>query len=199
MKRTFQRSWRRPSIVMADAETAGKTASLWRRAGAFGLDYVLIAAYVGLVIGAGLALRAGAPLVSARLFADPLRGQLIGFAVLTVPVTLYFALSEATAAKAPWGKRLTALKVVTLAGGGMSTGQSVVRSGLKFVPWELSHTAIWQLSAGAPSSQAAATAVLGVAWLLIGANIASALFDTRKRTIYDRLAMTRVIRSVGTH
>ena len=127
------------------------TASLPARAAAFGLDYLLIAAYLVVAVGAGVLLRLLAPEPSRAVFRDPLRGELTGSVVLTLPITLWFALSERSTAGGTWGKRRMRLRVVTGDGRRLSLGRSLLRSGLKFLPWELAHAVIWQFSAAGPT------------------------------------------------
>lgn len=169
------------------------TASLARRAAAFGLDYLLIAAWLVIVVGAGALLRVAAPDVAAGLFADPVRAEALGFLMLTLPVALYFALSEAGPGGATWGKRRLGLRVVTDAGNELGLGRSLLRTALKFVPWELTHAIIWRFATPGSAPEGLLDAGLVVVWLLIAANIVTALLDADRRTLYDRLAGTRVV------
>jgi RDD family. len=121
---------------------SGAAAALPRRIAAFAVDYVFIAAYLLVVVGAGALLRLVATGLAANLFADPLRAELIGFLTLTVPVSLYFVIGEASPAGATWGKRRMGLRVVTSRGARLTLGRSVLRTSLKFVPWELTHALI---------------------------------------------------------
>ena len=168
-------------------------ASLRTRSAAFALDYVLIAAYLGLLVAVGLVVRLAAPDISSAMFGGPISGELTGFLLLTLPVTLYFAVSEHSAAEGTWGKRRLGLRVVTAAGGRLGLGRSLLRSGLKFAPWELAHAAIWQFTFAGPRAPAALDVVLGVVWLLVGLNFLSALVDRRHRALYDLLAGTAVL------
>ena len=178
-----------------DQQTGALTqpASLRSRAAAFGIDYVLIAAYLGLLVAVGLVVRLAAPDVSGALFGSPISGELTGFLLLTLPVTLYFAVSEHSAAEGTWGKRRLGLRVVTAAGGRLGLRRSLLRSGLKFAPWELAHAAIWQFTFAGPRPPAALDVVLGVVWVLVGLNFLSALIDRRHRALYDLLAGTAVL------
>lgn len=169
------------------------TASLPRRAAAFGLDYILIAAWLVLVVAAGAILRVVAPDLAANLFADPISGEATGFLLLTLPVALYFALSEAGPDGATWGKRRLGLRVVTDAGEPLSLGRSVLRTALKFVPWELAHAVIWRFATPGSAPELVLDAGLVVVWLLVGANLVAALLDSERRTLYDRFSGTRVV------
>lgn len=186
-----------PSASMAAPDPVADrlaTATLVARTAAFGLDYVLIAAYLVVVVGAGVLLRLVAPGESRALFSDPLWGELTGFLGLTLPVTSYFALSERSAAGATWGKRRMRLRVVASGGRRLGLGRSLLRSGLKFLPWELAHAVIWQFSAAGPNPPWVLNAGLVGVWLLVGSNLLSARVDRRRRTLYDRAAGTVVIR-----
>lgn len=170
-------------------------AGLWIRSAAFGFDYVPIAAYLATLVAVGaLAGRSSPSLVNA-LFGGPFSGEAIGFLLITLPVGLYFALSEASPRRATWGKRRIGLQVTDLEGGRISVARSLVRTGLKFVPWELAHACIWQISFA--GDQSSPLYVLGFAavWLAVGANLLSGLLSPARQTLYDRLAGTLVVRS----
>ena len=63
-------------------------AGLWPRALAFGVDYILIAAYLVVLVAAGVAVRALAPGLAGAAFGNPFAGELTGFVLITLPVTL---------------------------------------------------------------------------------------------------------------
>lgn len=167
---------------------------LWDRSRAFAWDYLIVAAYLAMLVAGGAALGRYSPSVSSALFGDPIVGQLAGFLLITVPVTCYFALSEASARQATWGKVRMRLKVVDNQGRPLSTARSFGRTAVKFVPWELAHACIWQVNfAGDPSAPVYAIGFIAV-WPLVGANIVSLLVSPAKQTLYDRLAGTVVER-----
>ncbi len=70
-------------------------ASVWQRFGAFLLDYLIIAAYIVLLIIVSVGLGFG-PLRSVfrAMFADPNISEFSAFLLLVLPVILYFALFE---------------------------------------------------------------------------------------------------------
>ncbi len=170
-------------------------AGLWIRLLAFGLDYVPIAAYLGLVVGAGAGLNRLAPHVVHGLFGNPARAELTGFALITLPVALYFALSEASASQGTWGKRVLGLKVVDGLGRRLGLFRSLGRSALKFVPWELAHAWIWQITFARDPSSARYTLGLVVVWVLVALNAASVVVSRDRRALYDRAAGTLVERA----
>jgi uncharacterized RDD family membrane protein YckC len=119
--------------------------------------------------------------------------QLVAFAVLTLPVTGWFAAWEATPRGATPGKRLLGLQVLTTDHGGLSLPRSLSRTALKFtIPWELAHTAVWNMLVwpGDPSI-AVDTLLLGVANAAIAVYLVS-LFVGSRRTPYDRVVGTSV-------
>jgi uncharacterized RDD family membrane protein YckC len=170
-------------------------APLRRRLLAFGLDYILIAAYLVVLVGAGVLLRAAAPDIAAALFGGPAVGELVGFLALTLPISLYFTLLEASPAGATWGKRRVGLRVVGPGDAPLSIGRSALRTALKFVPWELSHALIWRYAFAAGDPPLYLDLGLIVVWLLIGANVASAVLVRDHRSLYDLLSGTSVVTS----
>ena len=175
-------------------DAARTPAGLWVRLLAFALDYVLIAAYLVILIAAGILVSRFAQPVAAALFGGPVSGEATGFLLITAPISLYFALSEASSRQATWGKARQGLKVTGVEGERLSVARSLVRTALKFVPWELAHACIWQISfAGDPSSP---VYVVGftIVWSIVGVNLVSLIVSPARQTLYDRLARTLVVR-----
>lgn len=163
------------------------------RSGAFALDYLLIAVYLIVIVGLGALLRLIAPSVAATLFGGPLIGELSGFLALTLPISLYFVLGEASPAAATWGKRRLGLRVLGPDGEGPGLGRSALRTALKFVPWELAHSLIWRYAFAGDDPPTYLDAGLVVVWLLIAGNLAAVLVDRQHRSLYDLLSGTRVV------
>lgn len=109
-------------------------------------------------------------------------------------MTLYFALSEASAREATLGKRRLGLRVVTVDGERLSLGRSLLRSAVKFLPWELAHAAIWQYTAGSPDELMLPDVLLVASWTLVAVNVAMAVVDSRHRALHDRAAASLVVR-----
>ncbi len=117
---------------------------LIRRITAFSIDYVLILFYAGLLFLLSLLYQN----ISNKELGDPgpLNGQLIGFFLLTLPVFLYFLLSEKSKQKGTIGKRISKIQVEFADNKTGATRQLFVRSFLKFLPWEIAHTGVhWVL------------------------------------------------------
>jgi hypothetical protein len=75
---------------------------------------------------------------------NPWMAQGIGFISMTVPVTLYFTACESSLWQASIGKRLLRLSVTTTSEDRMPWQRSLLRNGLKFLPWECGHTVAQQ-------------------------------------------------------
>ena len=169
----------------------------WRRLLAFGVDYLVIAAYGGLLAGVSFGVRR----VLRVPFAMPatprarLVGHAVAFATLTAPVALYFTWWEASARGATPGKRALRLRVTTEAGGRVPFGRALARAAVKFGPWELAHTALWDTPGWPvdPRPTGRDWAGYGLSLALSGWYVA-ALFVGSRRTPYDRLSGTRVVR-----
>ena len=169
-------------------------AGFWKRAGAFALDYIAILGYLIGVVLLSLLVDAFSD-ASQWLFADRVGAQLVAFLIVTLPVTLYFAISESSPSQATWGKRRLKLKVTAGDGHRISFWRSLARTLLKFIPWELSHTLIWQLYFSPQIESIWINYGFTLVYLLIGLNIASLLLTKSHQTLYDFLTNTYVIYS----
>ena len=182
--------------VASPERPASARAGGLRRIAAFGLDYLLIAAYLVILAAAQLFALAVVPgRVISHLYSSPLAAEATGFAALTLPVVLYFALSEASTRQATLGKRALGLIVTDLRGRRLSLLRSFVRSAIKFAPWELAHAMIYQITFNNDSASRSPALIVGFAtvYLLVGAYFAM-LFIGSRRTPYDRLTGTCVAR-----
>lgn len=110
--------------------------------------------------------------------------------VLTLPVWLYFALTEGSAWQASVGKKVRGLQVSQVdTGERLTWGQSLWRSGIKFLPWELAHTFVWRIGVWPDGVTYAGTSV---ALLLMVLFIAPLFFSPARQTVWDRVAGTAV-------
>ena len=162
----------------------------WRRLAVFGLDYLLILLYMGLLALVSLTL------LTPRLsLSAPWQTQLLGFTTLTLPVGLYFALNESFAG-GTLGKRWLGLKVTDETGAPLPLYRSLLRSTLKFAPWELAHTAVQRLipwtAEGAALSLGQWTFLLGFYTLSLGLAASYVVGLFRGQPLYDRVARFRV-------
>jgi uncharacterized RDD family membrane protein YckC len=169
-------------------------AGLLLRSLAFSLDYVLIAAYLAVLIMVGVALQSSAPRLAAVLFGDPLAGEATGWLLITLPVTLYFSLSEASSRQGTWGKTRMRLEVTDSAGRRLGLARSLGRSTLKFVPWELAHACIWQVTFARDPSAPIYALGFALVWVALAANVVSMFLSPERQTLYDRAVGSIVVR-----
>jgi uncharacterized RDD family membrane protein YckC len=149
----------------------------------------LLARALGGGLGLGEAARA--------FFMNPYLADLFAFLVLVLPVVLYFALSECSARRATLGKRRLRLQVVTVSGGQLGVWQSLLRSGIKFLPWQIAHTSLFHIP-GWPLAvdqiPPASIAGFGLVWLLVIVYLGMLIFTRSHRAPYDYAAGSMVIR-----
>lgn len=164
------------------------------RTAAFVLDYVLI---LGYLLGITLLLLLLNLVFGANqwLFANRIRAQFVAFLLVTLPITLYFAISESSARRGTWGKQRLSLRVVNQNGDRIHFPRAFGRTVLKFIPWEISHTLIWQISFFPEADAVWINYGFVLVYGLIGLNILSLLMTRQHQTLYDLIVRTYVIRS----
>jgi len=170
-------------------------AGFWQRAGAFALDYVIILLYLAVISLLTVVINSPFRVIH-WLFANRVSAQLTGFLLLTLPVSLYFAFSESSIRQATWGKQKLGLKVTDYNRERVSLWRSLARTALKFIPWELSHTLIWNIAFSPEASSIMINYGFVVVYVLVGLNIASLIMTEKHQTIYDFLARTYVVNRV---
>lgn len=129
-------------------------ASLKRRFLALVVDYVVILGYIASVVGVtvlGYTMLLGHIPNLIKLY-GPVGAHAIGFFALTLPVMLYFIFSEASSAGASLGKKFARIRVNSISKERATAPQIVTRTIIKFLPWEIAHTAIYQLFAESQTS-----------------------------------------------
>jgi uncharacterized RDD family membrane protein YckC len=131
--------------------------------------------------------------VSQWLFLERIRAQVTGFLLVTLPISLYFALSKSSGRQATWGKRKLGLRVTNENGERISLGRSLARTASKFVPWELSHTLIWSIILTPEMNPNLVNYGFALVYLLIGVNLACLVMTKKHQTLYDMLAKTYVV------
>lgn len=96
------------------------------------IDYCIIISYAGILF---LLVTTFRPIENMLRTSNPIIAQLIGFFTLTLPVFIYFYLSEKGSHRATIGKRITKIQV-------SSTGSILKRNLFKFLPWEIAHLGV---------------------------------------------------------
>lgn len=160
-----------------------------KRLTAFAIDFLLIAAYI-LVLGViGVSTtRLTSELVA---LASPWTMDLLAFLVLILPVILYFALQEGSQRQATLGKRWVGIVVVNAQGQKLSWRQALIRSAIKFSPWQLAHTCLFQIWSGQTSPWLSIGALLAQG--LVGIYVLSIILSKDHRALYDWLSGAYVI------
>lgn len=166
-------------------------APVLRRLWAFACDYMLIVLYLGALGAAAFALSQ-----ISQWFSQASTAHMASFLLVTLPIGAYFAFCEASASGATVGKRLMRIQVRRFDGSRLALSASLLRTAIKFTPWELSHTAIWRyrFASTVQTQDWVATSLLTTAWLLIVLNLGCVAADKRRRTLYDFVAGSIVVR-----
>ncbi len=123
--------------------------------------------------------------------ASPWTMDLLAFLVLILPVILYFALQEGSQRQATLGKRWVGIVVVNAQGQKLSWRQALIRSAIKFSPWQLAHTCLFQIWSGQTSPWLSIGALLAQG--LVGIYVLSIILSKDHRAIYDWLSGAYVI------
>ena len=162
-----------------------------RRLAAFFIDYLIVVLpYIILLTLANILISDIDTLTNTPI--DPIRGQLLGFFTLTLPVTLYFALTEGWRGATP-GKQIAGLSIETTRGHPPGFPASILRNVLKFLPWEIAHWGLWRVWTQETFEFSYLMSFI-IAYALIGIYFVSMLFSASRQTLYDRLLALRIIR-----
>lgn len=166
-------------------------AGLGVRLAAMGIDFLILAGY-GLILALVAVVIIRTTGWEQRLN-SAIAGDILAFVTLVLPVILYFSFQEGSSRQATIGKRRMGLKVIDSQGNRMSFGRALLRSVLKFLPWQLAHTAIFQIRYGNDSGNIFGLSI--VAQLLVIIYLLSIWLDKQRRAPYDFLAGSRVTRT----
>ncbi len=167
-----------------------------RRLLAFLVDYGVMAFFVAVLSVAGFAIRSQLDVTpSAPTFQQKLLAQALVFAMVILPIMLYFAVSESSRWQATIGKRVLRLQVTDDHGGRPSLLRTLLRAAVKFAPWELAHTGVLHVP-GTPfvSEPGAFSWGTWIAALLLALWWFASIWLGDGRTPYDRIAGTVVTR-----
>jgi uncharacterized RDD family membrane protein YckC len=163
-----------------------------RRIFAFGLDYLIIISYAGLLFGlvqlVGIVLHDPSPWL----------GQLIGFVSLTLPVMLYFTLMENGQKQGTLGKRALHLRVLTENEEIASLRSLLLRNVLKFLPWEMAHFGIhWTFFYSRQEMEMPLWlwVPLILSQVLVLIFLGGMVANRQGQTLYELLSHTRVFRA----
>lgn len=170
-------------------------AGFWRRAGAFALDYIPIFIYLLALSLLFFLLRTLFDI--SQLFANRIQAQIVAFLLVTLPVLLYFVFGESSARQSTWGKQRLGLKVTDRNGDRITFQRAFIRTLLKLIPWEFSHTLLWEIRFDPQIDSAMISYGFAMVYLLIGLNIVVLQITKTRQTLYDLLAKTYVMKKTA--
>ncbi len=168
------------------------TKLLQKRLFAFLIDYLVIAGYA--VVLFGLAMLLFGWLGALPDISNPIVGQLLGFFTLTLPVFLYFFVTEKSKRKGTIGKIKLKIQVETEAVN--PTRNVLVRNILKLLPWEIAHTGVhWVVYYSNNNAEVPfwTWAVLIIPQVAVVLYFFSILFYKGESSFYDKIAKTRIV------
>ncbi|RLL48276.1 RDD family protein [Oceanobacillus piezotolerans] len=167
-------------------------ASFINRFKAFMIDYLLILAYLMIVLIINIFLF---PSLQDLFKQSPILAELSGFLMVTLPISLYFIISDSNRIGQSFGKKTTGIKVIEKNGESPSIIRLTYRTIIKFLPWELSHFLVYRLIyIGDGEVPLIYFVIGGVIYVLILVYILSAVFSKKKQSVYDKLVGMYVVK-----
>jgi uncharacterized RDD family membrane protein YckC len=166
-----------------------------KRLKAFVIDYLIILIYVGLLFSGTMFISNFFHLKLDTV--NPVIAELIGFATLTLPVILYFTLSENGKYAGTIGKRKIGVQIVSKSLTKANIKQLLLRNCIKFLPWELAHFFVYRLF------YFNSLHMIVPDWVLSGLIVSQGLaliyllciiFNKNHQSIYEILSMTKVVK-----
>lgn len=162
-----------------------------KRIYAFLLDCLVITVYGIFVVGTiSFVFR---PYIEPLFSSSPVTAELTGFFMITLPVSFYFILCDCSKSQGTLGKRKMDIRVVDGFGQRIGIRRSVVRTVIKFLPWEVAHFGIWQLMFPSTLSDMTVLIILYAVNLAILIYLIIPLTNKKKKNVYDWVAGTEVV------
>lgn len=157
---------------------------------AFMIDYVFILVYLVILFAVNVYLF---PSIQELFQGSPILARLVGFLMVTLPVSLYFIISDSAVGGQSFGKKKIGIQVVGAKGKSLSIPRAIFRTALKFLPWELSHFLVYRL-VGDGDILFIYKLVGGAIYALMLIYILMAIFTKKGQSLYDIIAKTYVIK-----
>jgi len=156
------------------------------------LDYLLIFTYLIVLAIFNIFL---VPSVQSLFAGSLVVAQFTGFLMVTLPVSIYFIISDSVMGKQSFGKKKMGIQVVNERHEAIKVHHAIGRTLLKFLPWELSHYLVYRLVYLGDSEVSLNYYIIGgIIYALMFAYILTALFTKRKKSLYDMVIRTQVIK-----
>lgn len=124
--------------------------------------------------------------------------DVLAFTTTVLPVWLCSASLEARPRGATPGKRRCGLRVEPVSGDRTTWRRTLIRNGLKLLPWQLAHLAVVRMvpgGAGDPPETWLATAALVACWALVAGHLLGLTARCGCRPLHDRIAGTVVVQA----
>ena len=164
---------------------------------AFLFDYILIFAYLALLVVLNVFLF---PSMQELFQGSLIKAQFVGFLMVTLPISIYFILSDSVFGGQSFGKKKMGILVVDENGKALSIPRAAFRTVLKFLPWELSHFLVYRLVFIGDEAVPLSYSLIGtVIYAFMFVYILTSIFTKKKQSLYDIIAKTYVekIKSVN--
>jgi len=159
---------------------------LIRRFTALLIDYLILSIYAGILFILS-------PILRSLFQESAWKSEFFGLVLLVIPVFLYFFLFEASHLKATPGKWFLHIKVVKIDGTNFSYKNSLCRSFVKFIPWEIAHFALWQFVFPNSVFSFIAMPLLVIVNILGVLYIVFPFFNRKARAIHDYTSQSVLI------
>lgn len=158
---------------------------------AFMIDYLLILVYLAVLFVLNVFLF---PSLQEWFKGSPSEAQFAGFLMVTLPISLYFIISDSVIGGQSFGKKKMGIQVADENGSALSVPHTMFRTILKFLPWELSHYLVYRLMyIGDGEVPLFYYMIGGLIYTLMFIYILTAVFTKKKQSLYDILAKTQVV------
>lgn len=170
-------------------------ATFFQRLKAFMHDYLLIFAYLIALFILNVFL-----FPSLQLFfqGSLVIAQIMGFLMVTLPVSIYFIISDSIFGGQSFGKKKMGIKVIDTKGQTISVPHAIYRTILKFMPWELSHFLVYRLvKVGDGEVPIYYYFIGGLIYAFMFAYILTPFFTKKKQVLYDMAAKTQVVKVIS--
>lgn len=159
---------------------------------AFVIDYFIIILYGVILFGITISFINPSTFSSKTYY--PIKGQIIGFITLTMPVFIYSFTLEKSHYKATIGKKIMKLKVVN---NNIDSSRNIfMRNFLKFLPWEVAHFGIHWLMYYTSIQQVQPIwvwIVLIVPQITVLLYFTTLILSKGKTIFYDKIANSKII------
>lgn len=161
---------------------------VFKRVIAWIIDWSIISVYACALFGIMMALSSMQLVTLGSV--HPVKGQVVGFLTLTLPVVLYCIFTEAGSKHATFGKRIMKIEIM---GNPLTIGEIVLRNVIKFLPWEFAHAGVlWINYIKTPETPLWIWILLIAPQVLVVIYIMSIVATKGSRSLYDMIAGTRV-------